>query len=456
MEQRQVTAEKIAPQAVTQTPLPHVVIVGGGFGGLNAAQALSKAPVRITMIDRRNHHLFQPLLYQVATAELSSTDIASPIRQILHGHKNIDMLLAEVTGIDIERQEVHIKDMRMQELHSVAYDYLILATGSQQNYFGHNEWKKLAPGLKSIEDALEIRRRILSAFESAELETDPEERKALLTFVLVGGGATGVELAGALAELAKVSLVRDFRHIDTKETRIIVVEGEPTILSSFPRKLALKAQAELNKLGVEVRTSSRVTAVEESAVMIGDERLATKNVIWTAGVLASDAGKWLGAEADHAGRVLVNPDLSLPERPNIFVIGDTSRIKADKQGLPGVAQVAIQEGHYAASVIAHHVEGKAAPARFKYFDKGNLATVGRSFGVTDIGPIKTTGFLAWILWLVVHILFLIGFRNRALVVFQWAWAYFTFQRGSRIITGSYTPAVAQDSQKQISSETNKA
>ena len=440
-------------QEVTQAKLPHVVIVGGGFGGLNAAQALSKAPVRIMMIDRRNYHLFQPLLYQVATAELSSTDIASPIRQILHGHKNVEMLLAEVTGVNTERQEVHIKDMRMQELHSIAYDYLILATGSQQNYFGHDEWNKLAPGLKSIEDALEIRRRILSAFESAELETDPEERKALLTFVLVGGGATGVELAGALAELAKVSLVRDFRHIDTKDTRIILVEGEPNILSSFPKKLALKAQAELNRLGVEVRTSSRVTAVEDSAAMIGDERLATKNVIWTAGVLASDAGKWLGGETDRSGRVLVNPDLSVPGQPNVFVIGDTSRIKTDKQGLPGVAQVAIQEGHYVASVITHRVKGKADPARFKYFDKGNLATVGRSFGVTDIGPIKTTGFFAWVLWLVVHILFLIGFRNRALVVFQWAWAYFTFQRGSRIITGSYPSEAAQNSRKHLSSET---
>jgi NADH dehydrogenase len=443
MEQRLVKRE--TTQVAEQTSLPRIVIVGGGFGGLNAAQALSKAPVRITMIDRRNYHLFQPLLYQVATAELSSTDIASPIRQILHSHKNIEMLLAEVTAVDTERQEVHIKDMRMQELHSIAYDYLILATGSQQNYFGHDEWKKLAPGLKSIEDALEIRRRILSAFESAELETDPEERKALLTFVLVGGGATGVELAGALAELARVSLVRDFRRIDTKDTRIILVEGEPNILSSFPKKLSLKAQAELNKLGVEVRTSNRVTAVEEGAAMIGDERLATKNVIWTAGVLASDAGKWLGGETDHSGCVLVNPDLSVPGHPNIFVIGDTSRIKADKQGLPGVAQVAIQEGHYVASVITHRIEGKAVPAPFKYFDKGNLATVGRSFGVADIGPVKTTGFLAWVLWLVVHILFLIGFRNRALVVFQWAWAYFTFQRGSRIITSNYTPEVTQDS-----------
>jgi len=427
----------VRPSQQIRQSLPHVVIVGAGFGGLEAARALGRKPVRVTVVDRRNHHLFQPLLYQVATAGLSGTDITSPIRHILSHQPNTETLMAEVKGVDTQQQTIHLSDMLTSEDHNLSYDYLILATGSQENYFGHDEWKTVAPGLKSIEDAIEIRRRILLAFEAAELEPDPEKQRALLTFVLVGGGPTGVELAGAIAELARRSLAGEFRHIHPQQAHIILVEGEPHILATFPDKLAQKAQKELARLGVDVRTSSRVESIEDEAVVIAGQRLEAKTIIWTAGVRASDAGRWLGALTDRAGRVLLEPDLSVPGHRNIFVVGDTAGVRQNGKPLPGLAPVAIQEGRYAASTIARRVAGKESPLPFHYIDKGNLATVGRSFGIVDIGPIQTAGFFAWVLWLVVHIIFLIGFRNRVSVLLQWAWSYLTFNRGARLITFDY-------------------
>lgn len=435
-QQRSDTNKRQQPPQPVQS-LPHVVIVGAGFGGLEAARALAKQPVHITVIDRRNHHLFQPLLYQVATSGLSGTDITSPIRHILSNQPNTETLMAEVKSVDTQQQAVCISDMLTREGHTISYDYLILATGSQENYFGHDEWKPLAPSLKSIEDALEIRCRILLAFESAELEPDPEKRRALLTFVLVGGGPTGVELAGAIAELAHRSLAREFRHIHPEDARIILVEGEPQILASFPRNLAQKAEEKLAHLGVEVRTASRVESIEDDTVLIAGERLAARTILWTAGVRASDAGRWLGALTDHAGRVLLEPDLTVPGHRNIFVVGDTAGVKQRGKTLPGLAPVAIQEGRYVASAIARRVAGKNPPRPFHYFNKGNLATVGRSFGIVDIGPLRMAGLFAWVLWLVVHILFLIGFRNRLSVLLQWAWSYLTFQQGARLITFNY-------------------
>jgi NADH dehydrogenase len=414
-----------------------VVIVGAGFGGLEAARRLAKQPVRITVIDRRNHHLFQPLLYQVATAGLAGTDITSPIRHILSDHPHTETLMAELKSVDTQRQMVHISDILTNEEKTISYDYLIIATGSQKNYFGHDEWKPLAPSLKSIEDAIEIRRRILLAFESAELEPDPEKRRALLTFVLVGGGPTGVELAGAIAELARRSLAREFRHIHPEDARIILVEGEPQILASFPRNLARKAEKELVRLGIEVRTASRVESVEDGTVVIAGERLVARTILWTAGVRASDAGRWLGALTDRTGRVLLEPDLTVPGHRNIFMVGDTAGVIQRGKPLPGLAPVAIQQGQYVASVIARRVAGKKPLRPFHYLNKGNLATVGRSFGIVDIGPLRTAGFFAWIMWLVVHIIFLIGFRNRVSVLLQWTWSYLTFQRGARLITFDY-------------------
>jgi NADH dehydrogenase len=430
------TSKSQEPLTPTHT-LPHVVIVGAGFGGLTAARRLAKQPVRITVIDRRNHHLFQPLLYQVATAGLAGTDITSPIRHILSDQPHTETLMAEVKDVDPQQQTVLISDMLTSEEKTISYDYLIIATGSQENYFGHDEWKPLAPSLKSIEDAIEIRRRILLSFEAAELEPDPEKRHALLTFILIGGGPTGVELAGAIAELARRSLAREFRHIHPEDARIILIEGEPQILASFPSKLAQKAEKELARLGVEVRTASRVESIEDGTVVIAGERLAARTILWTAGVRASDARRWLGALTDQTGRVLLEPDLTVPGHRNIFVVGDTAGVKQRGKPLPGLAPVAIQEGRYAASAIARRVAGKNPPRPFHYINKGNLATVGRSFGIVDIGPIRTAGFFAWILWLVVHIIFLIGFRNRVSVLLQWAWSYLTFQRGARLITFDY-------------------
>ena len=419
----------------TPAAVPHVVIIGAGFGGLQAAQALHKAPVNVTVIDRNNHHLFQPLLYQVATAGLSPADICVPIRFTLRKQKNTEVLLTEVTDIDVQEQRVIMGER------SVTYDYLIVATGAYDNYFGHNEWERLAPGLKSVVDATKLRRNILLAFEAAELETDPEKIKELLTFVLVGAGPTGVEMAGAIAELAHKALVSDFRHIDPRLARIVLVEAGPRILATFPEGLAQSAQRALIHLGVEVRTNSAVQAIDDDGVLVAGERIKTKTVIWSAGVKASAAGQWLKADVDRAGRVKVSGDLSVPgltyppgRMPNIFVIGDTASVTQDGKLLPGVAPVAMQAGRYVAAVIAQRVAGKEQTSPFRYMNKGNLATVGRSFAVLELGKLRLTGFLAWVLWLTIHIFYLIGFRNRFLVFFQWMWAYFTFQRGTRLIT----------------------
>jgi len=413
------------------TSLPHVVIVGAGFGGLLAARALGKAPVRVTVIDRNNHHLFQPLLYWVATAGLSPAEISSPIRRILRRQKNTEVLMAEVTGVDLEKQLVLMGER------SLRYDYLILATGAQDNYFGHPEWSKYATGLKSIVEATTIRSRILHAFELAEMETDPEKVRELLTFVLVGAGPTGVEMAGAIAELSHKALAKDFRHIDTTSTRVILIEAAPRILAAFPESLAKKAHKELNRLGVEIRTSSPVKQIDAEGVLIDGQRIRSKTVIWTAGVAASPAGKWLGAEMDRGGRVKVNADLTLPGHPNVFVIGDTAALVENGRPLPGVAPVAMQQGRYAASLIRQRVTSGGPERPFHYVDKGNLATVGRSYAIVDLKGLRMTGLLAWILWLVIHIYYLIGFRNRLVTLFQWAWTYFTYSRGARLITTNW-------------------
>ncbi len=416
--------------AVNNLPveLPRVVIVGAGFGGLRAARALRNAPVQVTVIDRQNHHLFQPLLYWVATAGLSPADICSPIRGILRNQKNAEVFMEEVTGVDVQEQRVLMGER------SVPYDYLVLATGAHDNYFGHPEWEKFAPGLKTIEDARALRREILLAFEAAEIETDPEKVKALLTFVLVGAGPTGVEMAGAIAELAHKALASDFRHIDTRMTRIILIEAGPRILAAFSESLAQKTQKKLISMGVEVRTGTPVTDLDEHGVVVDGEHINASTIIWGAGVSASSAGKWLGAEVDRAGRVKVSSDLSVPGHPNVFVIGDTASTIQNEKPLPGVAQVAMQGGRYVASVITHRVAGKELNNPFHYLDKGNLATVGRSYAIIDIGNIRLTGFFAWLMWLAVHIYFLIGFRNRLVAIFQWAWTYFTYSRGARLIT----------------------
>lgn len=425
--QRQGTTSREDIQEKIKTA-PHVVIIGGGFGGLQAAKALNKQPVQVTIIDRNNFHLFQPMLYQVATAGLSPSDIANPLRAVLEKQANTGVLMAEVTGIDIDQQQV-----LLGENQALRYDYLIVATGATSNYFGHPDWEKLAPGLKSVNDALTIRRQVLCAFEAAEREPDEQKRKALLTFVLVGGGPTGVELSGAIAELARQSLKGDFRHIDPTMTRIVLVQGPKRILPSFPAPLAEQASKKLQQLGVEIKTGVHVKEVRQDGVMIGDEHLATENVIWTAGVKASPAGEWLHADVDHDGRVKVQPDMTIPGHSNIFVIGDTALAKQNGKHLPGLAPVAMQEANYVASVIVSRVTGETAPARFHYFDKGTLATVGRGFGIVAIGPVRFAGLLAWLVWLFVHILFLIGARNRLLVFIQYAWTYFTFQRGTRVI-----------------------
>jgi NADH dehydrogenase len=409
--------------------MPRVVIVGAGFAGLRAARALRDVPIQLTVIDRNNHHLFQPLLYQVATAVLSPAEVSAPIRGILRKQQNAEVLLAEVTGVDTQNQRVLLDDNS-----SVPYDYLILATGARDGYFGHNDWAKFAPGLKSIPQATAIRRKILLAFELAEKETDPEKRRALLTFVLVGAGPTGVEMAGALGGLAHKTLVSDFRHINSKDARIILVEALPRILMPFDERLARKAHSALERLGVEVRTNSPVEAIDANGLVLAGERIAAATVIWTAGVTASPAAQWLGTEADRGGRVKVESAATVPGHPNIFVIGDTASFIQDGKPLPGVAQVAIQQGEYVASVIANQVAGKPRPPAFHYVDKGSMAVVGRFYGIVSIGNFRTAGVLGWFLWLVLHLMFLIGFRNRLVVAFQWLVYFTTFQRGARLIT----------------------
>jgi NADH:ubiquinone reductase (H+-translocating) len=406
-----------------------VVIVGAGFGGLSAAKALAKTEFDVTIIDQHNYHLFQPLLYQVATAGLAPSDIASPIRSILSRQANTNMVLARVSGIDAARREVVAEGQRFP------YDTLILATGAQHAYFGHDEWAAFAPGLKTIDDATYIRRRILLAFEKAETETDAAERARLMNFVIVGGGATGVEMAGAIAELANRALARDFRSIDPRSARIILVEAGPRLLGAFDASLSEAAKRSLEQLGVEVRLGTAVTALDERGVSLGAERIEARTVIWGAGVVASPAGRWLGAAVDRAGRVKVGPDLSVPGHPEIFVIGDTAAAsRADGKPLPGVAPVAKQQGEYVARLLVAREEGKSLP-RFHYRDFGSLATIGRKRAVIQMGRLKLQGFIAWVIWCVAHIYFLIGFRNRFVVALNWLWNYVTFQRGTRLITG---------------------
>jgi NADH dehydrogenase len=412
-------------------PHPRVVIVGGGFGGLSAAKALTKQPFDVTLIDRNNHHLFQPLLYQVATAGLSPADIASPIRGIIGSQRNTTVMLAEVSGVDTARKEVVAEGRR------VAYDYLVLATGARHAYFGHDDWAAFAPGLKTIDDATYLRRRILLAFERAENETDVEERHMLMTFVVIGGGPTGVEMAGAIAELAKRALAADFHSIDPRGARIILVEAAPRVLTPFTEKLSDTARRSLEQLGVEVRLGAAVTDCSSEGVRLGGDFIPARTIIWAAGVLASPAGRWLGAETDRAGRVKVRGDLSVPGHPEVFVIGDTAAVTApDGSMLPGVAPVAKQQGQYVARALIARSKGRTAGA-FRYRDYGLLATIGRSRAVAQLGGLHISGFLAWVLWSVAHVYFLIGFRNRFIVALNWAWSYITFQRGSRLITGLY-------------------
>ena len=408
--------------------LPHVVIIGGGFGGLNAAKALASAPVRITVIDRKNHHLFQPLLYQVATAGLNPSDIAMPIRSILRRQRNTEVFLGDVTAIDRQRRAV------MVGTEEISYDYLIVATGATHSYFGHEEWSKRAPGLKTIEDALEIRRRVLVAYEAAERESDPERRRAWLTFLVVGAGPTGVELAGALGEIAHHTMARDFRHIDPARARIVLLEGSPRVLPTYPDALSLKAVRQLERLGVEVSVNSFVTSIDANGVDLGAQRIDAKSVLWAAGVKASSLAVSLQTSLDRDGRVEVSPTLTLSDDERVFVIGDLAAVKQGDGYVPGVAPAAMQEGRHTAKNIRRALRGEAL-LPFRYHDKGSLATIGRAAGVADFGRLRLSGFIAWFAWLAVHIFFLIGFRNRLIVFIQWTWAYLTYQRGARLITG---------------------
>jgi len=406
-----------------------VVIIGAGFGGLMAAKRLKRADADVTVVDRRNHHLFQPLLYQVATAALSPADIAAPIRGILARQANTRVVLGAVTGIDVTARVVLIGERR------IPYDHLVIATGAQESYFGHDEWAAVTSGLKKIEDATAMRRRILMAFERAEDSDDEDERRRLLAFAIIGGGPTGVELAGALAELAKAALARDFRRIDPTTTRIILIEAGPRLLPSFPPHLSEEAAKGLTRLGVELRLGTKVTRCDDCGAVLDGERIDTRTLIWAAGVAASPAAAWLGIEPGRGGRVPVGPDLTVPGHPEIYVIGDTAQVEGPHGQLPGVAPVAKQEGAYVARVIAARIAGKPAPPSFHYRDLGNLATIGRKEGIADFGWLKLTGRLAWLVWGVAHIYFLIGFRNRMAVAVDWLWSYLTYQHGARLIIG---------------------
>jgi NADH dehydrogenase len=417
---------------------PRVVILGGGFGGLYAARHLRKAPVEVTLIDRRNHHVFQPLLYQVATAALNPSDIAYPIRAVVARQSNTSVMLAEATEIDMVGKRVILADG------AVEYDYLVIATGATHSYFGHDEWERHAPGLKTIEDALEIRRRVLMAFEAAEREKDSERQKAWLTFVIVGAGPTGAELAGALSEIARQTMIRDFRRINPSAARVILLEGRDRVLPPYPPKLSESAKHQLEALGVEVMTNATVTNVDAHEVCIGETVIPTRTVLWAAGVQASPLARSLGVPLDRAGRVPVNGDLSVPGHVEVFVIGDLAALTQSNGTLvPGVAPAAIQEGIFIGEQIDRIARGQ--PRRtFKYKDKGSLATIGRAAAVADFGKFTLSGFPAWFAWLAIHIFFLIGFRNRVLVMLQWAWAYLTYQRGARLITGDVKPLLKDD------------
>jgi NADH dehydrogenase len=441
--------------------LPHVVIVGGGFGGLYAARGLARAPVTVTVIDKHNYHLFRPMLYQVATGLLSSDEVAAPIRSILRRQKNVTVLMAEVVGVDPQARVVITREG------AVAYDYLVLATGIEYNYFGHEEWKAVAPGLASVDDADRIRGKILSAFESAEQlaasgKADPALLHELLTFVQVGAGTAGVEMAGTMAEMAQMALAEDFRHIDPRSAHIHLFEAAPRILPTYPERLSEKARRHLERLGVEVHTNVKVERVDEHGVIAGGERIASRTVLWTAGVVASPAGRWLGVEGDRAGRIKVNPDLSVPGHPNVFAIGDTAAISAHirslfgirsrtPESLPGVAQVAIQGGTYVANLIRRRINGERSAKPFWYWDKGNMAIVGRTFAVADLKYARFSGFTAWLLWAGIHIYFLIGFANRLLVTLQWAISFATKRRGVRILPLAQSEMTHADPGRQTAS-----
>jgi len=422
--------------------LPRVVIVGGGFGGLYAAQGLARAPVRVTVIDRHNYHLFRPMLYQVATGLLSADQVAAPLRSILHRQENAEVLMAEVSGVDVARQLVQ------SDQGSISYDYLILSTGIHYNYFGHDDWKTAAPGLDTVDDADRIRGKILLALEEAESKAaqsgaDSEAVHQLLTFVIVGGGTAGVEMAGTMAEMMRLALVRDFRHIDPRSALILLYEAGPRILPTYPESLSRKSHEHLQQLGVQVRTNTKVEKVDDDGVIVAGVRVRCRTVVWSAGVTASSAGRWLDAETDRSGRVIVGEDLSLPGHPNVFVIGDTASVSAytrnllgwrskQRMLLPGVAQPAIQEGQYVAKLIRRRVAGLSPPGPFWYWDKGNMAIVGRSFAIADLNFVRFAGRLAWLTWAGVHIYFLIGFANRLLVMFQWGVSFVTKRRAVRI------------------------
>lgn len=411
---------------MTQQGKPHIVVVGAGFGGLWTARGLCRADARLTVIDRSNHHVFQPLLYQVATAGLSSVSISAPIREVLRSQDNTTVLMGEVRRIDVEARAVEVGSQRL------GYDYLVVATGATHAYFGRDEWARHAPGLKSVGDALDIRRRVLSAYEAAEREADSASRGPWLTFVVVGAGPTGVELAGALSEIARHTLARDFRNFDPRSTRVVLVEASDRVLPTFSPASSGKARAYLEKLGVEVRTSTRVTDVDAAGVMLGDERLESRTVLWAAGVRASGLTSDLPGERDGAGRLWVEPDLTLPGHPEVFVIGDAAAVRLDEGTVPGVAPAAIQMGRHTARNLHRRLDG--APAEpFRYVDKGMLATVGRSAAVAEVFGTRMSGLAAWLLWLVVHVFFLIGFRNRIAVMMEWAWAYVTMKRSARVI-----------------------
>jgi NADH dehydrogenase len=421
--------------------VPKVVIVGAGFGGLTTAQSLARLPVEVTVIDRHNFHYFQPLLYQVATAALSPADIAWPIRGILKRQKNTTVLMANVTGVDPDRRLVQAGPV------TIPYDYLILATGATHSYFGHPEWSSVAPGLKQIEDATAIRRKILMAFEQAELIGDVEERRRLLTFVVVGGGPTGVEMAGAIAEVAHHALPAEFRHIDPHAARVVLIEAGPRLLPSFPEDLSAYAHQALERMGVEVMTTTRVTQCDAQGVDLEGSRIEAGTIVWAAGVVASPAAEWIGAEKDRAGRIKVGPDLTVPGRPEIFVVGDTAAA-VDETGrmVPGIAPAAKQMGRYVAGVIAARIAGRPEPGPFQYRHQGDLATIGRKAAVVKLDHVNLTGFLGWLFWGFAHIYFLIGLRNRAVVALNWFWNYLTYQRGARLIVDS--PGAQQAAQAE--------
>ncbi|MCC6770776.1 MAG: NAD(P)/FAD-dependent oxidoreductase [Gemmatimonadaceae bacterium] len=411
---------------------PKVVIIGGGFAGIAAARVFGGDEVEVVVIDRTNHHLFQPLLYQVATATLSPSDIAVPIRWILRRRENIRVVMGEVTGIDVDARVLALDQGERRE----TYDYLIVASGARHAYFGHDVWETHAPGLKSLDDALEIRQRFLQAFEQAEKCEDPEAREALQTIVIIGGGPTGVELAGIMATIARDVLHKDFRRIDTRKTRVLLLEGGSRILPAFPEHLSDVALRDVTELGVAVRLHSIVTRIDEDAIYVGEERIATRSVFWAAGNAASPLGRMLGVALDKIGRVIVEPDLSIPGHPEVLVVGDLASVRRDNGTLvPGVAPAANQEGAWAARNILRTVR-RQERAPFRYFNKGDLATIGRYRAIADFGTVDFTGVPAWLLWLFVHIMYLVGFRNRVTVLIQWAWAYFAYQRGSRLIVGT--------------------